>query len=62
MSSSAAATGSTTRLIDVENPTEEELDILHGYYQELAQLARKDQDMTESHSIEEARLHSEKQR
>ena len=59
----AATKGASNRLIDVENLTEEELDILHGYFQELVKLAKKDQGMTESHSMEEAsRLHTEKSR
>lgn len=59
----AATKGASNRLIDVENLTEDELDILHGYFQELVKLAKEDQDMTESHSMEEAgRLHNEKSR
>lgn len=47
-------------MIDVENLSEGELDILHSYFQELVKLAKKDQSMTESHSMEEAqRLHEE---
>lgn len=57
----AATKGASNRLIDVESLTEEELDTLHGYFQELARLAKEGKDMTESHSVEEARrLHTEK--
>jgi len=59
----ASTKGASNRLIDVESLTEEELDVLHGYFRELATLARKDVNMTDSHSIEEARrLHTEKTR
>ncbi len=57
----AAMEGSSNRLIDVEALTEKELATLHRYYSELAKLARKETDVTESHSVEEARaLHSTK--
>ena len=59
----AATKGASNRLIDVENLTEEELDLLHVYFQELVELGKNDVSMTESHSVEEARrLHSEKLR
>jgi low affinity Fe/Cu permease len=50
----AAIQGASNRLIDVEDLTEEELKILHRHYQRLVQMARTDEDMTTSHSIEEA--------
>jgi low affinity Fe/Cu permease len=57
----AAMQGSSNRLIDVESLDEDELATLRRYYGELAQLARKDTHVTESHSVEEARaLHSTK--
>jgi low affinity Fe/Cu permease len=57
----AAMSGASNRLIDVEAFNEEDLTTLHRYYGELAKLARKDTDVTESHSVEEARaLHSTK--
>jgi low affinity Fe/Cu permease len=57
----AATKGASNRMIDVENLTEDELDTLHGYFQELVKLAKKDQSMTQSHSMEEAgRLHKQK--
>lgn len=59
----AATKGASNRLIGVESLSEEELDILHGYFEELGRLAREEKDMTQSHSIEEARrLHTEKLR
>jgi low affinity Fe/Cu permease len=51
----AAMQGASNRLIDVEALSEEELRILAEYYSELAQLARKDTNVSKSHSIEEAR-------
>jgi low affinity Fe/Cu permease len=57
----AAMQGASNRLIDVEALDEKELATLHRYYRALAALARKDTDVTESHSVEEARaLHSTK--
>lgn len=50
----AATKGASNRLIDVEELSEEELDILHGYYRELVSLAKSDSSMTDSHSLEEA--------
>ncbi len=59
----AATKGASNRLIDVENLSEAELDILHGYFQELVRLAKNDESMTESHSMEEAeRLHEQQSR
>jgi low affinity Fe/Cu permease len=51
----AAMQGASNRLIDVEALSEEELRILAEYYRELAHLARKDTNVSKSHSIEEAR-------
>jgi low affinity Fe/Cu permease len=50
----AAMHGASNRLIDVESLTEEELQTLHKYYAKLAAMAKKDQNLTASHSIEEA--------
>ena len=51
----AALEGSSNRLIDVEDLTEEEIETLHRYYRELARMAKKDLSLTQSHSVEEAR-------
>jgi low affinity Fe/Cu permease len=51
----AAIQGASNRLVDVESLSEKELETLHRYYGELAKLARTAVDVTESHSIEEAR-------
>ncbi|HKO97939.1 MAG TPA: low affinity iron permease family protein [Pyrinomonadaceae bacterium] len=50
----AAIEGSSNRLIDVEDLSEGEIEVLHKHYQTLAQMAKKDLKLTQSHSIEEA--------
>ena len=50
----AALEGSSNRLIDVEDLTEDDIKTLHEYYKRLATMAKKDLDITQSHSIEEA--------
>jgi len=50
----AAMQGASNRLIDVEDLSEQELKVLHRYYQQLAIMAKKDAGLTDSHSIEEA--------
>jgi low affinity Fe/Cu permease len=59
----AATKGASNRLIDVEALSEDDLDVLHGYYRQLVELSQRDHDLTESHSLEEAeRLHGDKGR
>jgi low affinity Fe/Cu permease len=50
----AAMTGASNRLIDVEDLTEEDLKTLHKHYAKLVAMAKKDANLTASHSIEEA--------
>lgn len=50
----ASMEGTSNRLIDVENLTEKELETLHKFYAHLANLTKKESDLTSSHSIEEA--------
>ena len=50
----AAMEGASNRLIDVEDLTEPEIDALRSYYKRLIELARKDDVLTTTHSIEEA--------
>jgi low affinity Fe/Cu permease len=58
----AAMQGASNRLIDAEALTETELKTLQLHYHKLVQLARKDADVAQSHSVEEARQrHSAKQ-
>ena len=51
----AAMEGASNRLIDVEDLSEEDIEALRNYYKELIELARKDENLTMTHSIEEAR-------
>ena len=51
----AAMEGASNRLIDVESLTEQELIALRRHYQELVTLARRETELTKSHSVEEAR-------
>jgi len=50
----AALNGASNRLIDIEDLTEQELRVLHSHYQRLAEMAKADVDVKQSHSIEEA--------
>jgi low affinity Fe/Cu permease len=50
----AALQGASNRLINVESLSEEELDTLHRHYARLVQLAKKEGDLRQSHSVDEA--------
>src|SRR5690349_23663727 len=50
----AALEGASNRLIDVEDLTEPEINALRSYYKRLIDLARADDVLTTTHSIEEA--------
>jgi low affinity Fe/Cu permease len=50
----AAMHGASNRLIDVEELSEDELKVLHRYYQRLTEMAKTDEDLGKSHSVEEA--------
>ncbi len=50
----AALEGASNRLIDVESLTEQDLHVLHSHYARLAQMAKQDVKITQSHSVEEA--------
>ena len=50
----AAVEGASNRLIDVEDLSEEELVALHRFYGKLAGMAKNDESLTASHSVEEA--------
>ena len=50
----AAIEGASNRLIDVEDLTEKELQVLHAHYRRLVERSRDDEDITASRSIEEA--------
>jgi len=50
----AALEGASSRLINVEDLTEEEVRTLHRHYEGLVTLAKRENSLTHSHSIEEA--------
>jgi low affinity Fe/Cu permease len=50
----AAVQGASNRLIDVEDLTEDELKVLHKFYQRLSAMAKHDDDLGRSHSVDEA--------
>ncbi|GAB3868937.1 hypothetical protein GCM10028824_15060 [Hymenobacter segetis] len=57
----AAQQGASNRLINAQDFSEEEIKTLHDFYCLLAELAKKDNDLGKTHSIEEAEdNHSEK--
>jgi low affinity Fe/Cu permease len=52
----------SNRLIDIEDLTEDELEVLKKYYIKLGKLAKQDNQIFTTHSIDEAsRVHSKKQ-
>ena len=51
----------SNRLIDIEDLTSDELEVLKKFYIKLAQLSKKDSDIHKSHSIDEAKtIHEQK--
>ena len=50
----AAIDGASNRLISVEDLSEEELKVLQIHFQRLAEMSRRDEDLSHSHSVEEA--------
>jgi low affinity Fe/Cu permease len=50
----AAIEGASNRLIDIEDLSERELEILHKHYQKLAEMSQRERRVEASHSIEEA--------
>ena len=50
----AAMQGASNRLIDVEDLSEGEIEALRKYYRKLIELARADDNLTATHSVEEA--------
>ena len=51
----AASRHASNRMVDIEDLTEEELDVLHRYYQMLSDKAEKEEDIHMSHSIDAAK-------
>lgn len=57
----AANKYSSNRLIDVEDLTEQELEVIKKFYVKLAELAKKEQNIHATHSLDEAeKIHDEK--
>jgi low affinity Fe/Cu permease len=57
----AAVEGASNRLINIEDLSEVELETLHRHYQHLVRLAKREGQLTCSHSVEEAsRRHERK--
>jgi low affinity Fe/Cu permease len=52
----AALEGASNRLINIEDLTEDEIRILREHYRRLVDIAKRDDSLTRSHSIEEAEL------
>jgi low affinity Fe/Cu permease len=50
----ASTEGASNRLVDVEDISEEELEVLKKHYRKLARLFEQEKNIKESHSIEEA--------
>lgn len=50
----ASTKGASNRLINVEDLTQEELDVLKKFYIKLSELSKKDSDLKATHSVEEA--------
>ena len=58
----AVLQGASNRLIDLEDLSERELNVLHVHYQRLAEMAARDADIFSSHSIDEAKERHESKR
>jgi len=50
----ASHEGTSNRMVNIEDLTEEELDNLYKFYRQLSSLAEKDSDLTKTHSIDAA--------
>jgi low affinity Fe/Cu permease len=50
----AASRWASNRMVDIEDLSEEELDVLHNYYQKLSDLSERERDIHQSHSIDSA--------
>ncbi len=58
----AAVSGASNRLINVEDLSEKEIHALQRHYRELVKLSKGDEDITCSHSVEEAKKRHEGKR
>ncbi|HYC62313.1 MAG TPA: low affinity iron permease family protein [Thermoanaerobaculia bacterium] len=51
----AAIDGASNRLVSVEDLDDDELEVLHKHYRELAKMAGREREIVESHSVDEAK-------
>jgi low affinity Fe/Cu permease len=58
----AALDGASNRVVNIEDLTEAELDVLHLHYVRLATMAKRDVDLMQSHSVDEAAARHEMKR
>jgi low affinity Fe/Cu permease len=56
----AAGRFTSNRMVDIEDMTEEELDKLRAYYSKISDLAEKEEDIHQSHSIDAAQKSQER--
>jgi low affinity Fe/Cu permease len=55
----AAHEFASNRLVNVENMSEEELRVIQKYYSRLSELTKKEENLHQSHSVEEAQSQNE---
>jgi low affinity Fe/Cu permease len=58
----AASSHASNRMVDIEDLTEEELDVLRKYYQKLSDISEEEEDIHNSHSIDAASSQSEEKK
>ena len=58
----AAIEGASNRLISVEDLSEKDLAVIHAHYRKLADMAKSDLSILQSHSIDEAEVRHERKR
>ena len=52
----AALQGASNRLVNVEDLEEADLEVLHSHYRSLADMAKREGDIRQSHSLDEANV------
>ncbi len=58
----AAHENASNRMVDIEDLTEKELDKIHEFYEKLADLAKKENNLHHSHSIDAAEENHQKKK
>jgi low affinity Fe/Cu permease len=56
----AAIEGASNRLVDIEDLSEDDLEVLHKHYRHLAAMAKHESDILRSHSVDEAHARHER--